>query len=50
MMANNVEEMLWNSADELRANSHLKSSEFSNPVLGLIFLRFADYKFSFAKK
>lgn len=27
------------AADELRANSKLKSSEYSVPVLGLIFLR-----------
>jgi type I restriction enzyme M protein len=37
-----IEKKLWASADELRANSHLKSSEYSVPVLGLIFLRFAD--------
>src|SRR5690606_9718089 len=29
-----------------RANSDLKSSEYSTPVLGLIFLRFADNKYS----
>jgi len=32
----------------LRANTHLKSSEYSIPVLGLIFLRFADVKFAHA--
>jgi len=37
-------------ADELRANSKLKSSEFSVPVLGLIFLRYADHKFAQAKE
>jgi type I restriction enzyme M protein len=36
-----IEKKLWASADELRANSNLKSSEYSVPVLGLIFLRFA---------
>lgn len=36
----------WPSADELRANSELKSSEYSVPVLGLIFLRYADVKFA----
>ena len=36
-----IEKKLWASADELRANSHLKSSEYSVPVLGLIFLRYA---------
>lgn len=40
-----VESKLWNVADQLRANSGLRSSEYSAPVLGLIFLRFADYKF-----
>jgi type I restriction enzyme M protein len=37
---------LWETADELRANSHLKAGEYSIPVLGLIFLKFADSKFS----
>ena len=41
-----IEKKLWSSADELRANSHLKSSEYSVPVLGLIFLRFADQRFA----
>lgn len=30
----------------MRANSKLKSSEYSVPVLGLIFLRYADHKFT----
>src|SRR4029453_17546599 len=37
-----LEADLWSAADNLRANSDLKSSEYSTPVLGLIFLRFAD--------
>src|SRR5688572_13498754 len=37
-----LEAQLWRAADNLRANSDLKSSEYSIPVLGLIFLRFAD--------
>ena len=45
-----VEKRLWEAADELRANSKLKSSEYSVPVLGLIFLRYADQKFSEAEK
>src|SRR6266581_231517 len=45
-----IEKKLWASADQLRANSHLKSSEYSIPVLGLIFLRYADHKFSLAQK
>jgi len=37
-----LESDLWSAADNLRANSDLKSSEYSTPVLGLIFLKFAD--------
>jgi type I restriction enzyme M protein len=44
-----LEKRLWGAADELRANSKLKSSEYSVPVLGLIFLRYADFKFAQAK-
>lgn len=47
---NDVEKRLWAVADELRANSGLKASEYSTPVLGLIFLRYADYKFTEAEK
>ena len=52
-MANNhneVEKKLWDVADQLRANSNLKASEYSVPVLGLIFLKFADFKFTLAKQ
>jgi type I restriction enzyme M protein len=45
-----IEKRLWDAADELRANSKLKSSEYSVPVLGLIFLRYADHKFAQAEK
>src|SRR5277367_4086186 len=44
-----LEKRLWSAADELRANSKLKSSEYSVPVLGLIFLRYADHRFAQAK-
>ena len=37
-----VQKKLWDAADELRANSGLAASEYSQPVLGLIFLRFAE--------
>ncbi len=43
--AKSLEVKLWDAADELRANSNLKSSQYSAPVLGLIFLRFADVRF-----
>jgi type I restriction enzyme M protein len=46
----NIESRLWAAADELRANSKLKSSEYSVPVLGLVFLRYADHKFQAAAK
>jgi type I restriction enzyme M protein len=45
-----IEKRLWDSADQLRANSGLKSSEYSMPVLGLIFLRFAESRFDEAAK
>jgi len=44
--SNEIEKRLWDAADELRANSRLKASEYSVPVLGLIFLRYADHKFA----
>src|SRR5208337_1776291 len=44
-----VEKRLWEAADELRANSKLKSSEYSVPVLGLIFLRHSDHRFTKAQ-
>lgn len=37
-----LEADLWSAADNLRANSDLKSSEYATPVFGLIFLKFAD--------
>jgi len=40
-----LEKDLWAAADNLRANSDLKASEYSRPVLGLIFLKFADNKY-----
>ncbi len=40
-----LESDLWAAADKLRANSDLKASEYSTPVLGLIFLKFADNKY-----
>ena len=45
-----IERRLWGMADELRANSNLKGSEYSTPVLGLIFLRYADHKFTQAEE
>jgi type I restriction enzyme M protein len=41
-----LEKGLWSAADELRANSGLTAAQYSQPVLGLIFLRFADARFA----
>src|SRR5438128_12414105 len=41
-----LEKRLWEAADQFRANSGLKSQEYSAPVLGLIFLRFAEVRFA----
>jgi type I restriction enzyme M protein len=52
-MANNhseTERRLWEAADQFRANSELKSSEYAVPVLGLIFLRYADHRFTQAEQ
>ncbi|HKK44368.1 MAG TPA: class I SAM-dependent DNA methyltransferase [Balneolaceae bacterium] len=40
-----LEDRLWQTADKLRANSTLSSYEYSTPVLGLIFLRYAWHRF-----
>lgn len=40
-----LETRLWAAADQLRANSGLTSAQYSQPVLGLIFLRFAEVRF-----
>ena len=45
-----LENRLWATADQLRANSELTSAEYKSPVLGLVFLRFVDQKFSVAKQ
>lgn len=37
---------LWASANSLRAYGGLKAADYAVPVLGLIFLRFADNKYS----
>ncbi len=41
-----LEGELWEAADQLRANSRLTAAEYSMPVLGLIFLRHADNRFT----
>ncbi len=44
--ATTLEKRLWDAADQFRANSGLKAQEYSGPILGLIFLRFAEVRFS----
>src|SRR5258706_9324657 len=41
-----LEKRLWDAADQFRANSGLKAQEYSGPILGLIFLRFAEVRFT----
>jgi type I restriction enzyme M protein len=41
-----LEKRLWDAADQFRANSGLKAQEYSGPILGLIFLRFAGVRFA----
>ena len=41
-----LEKRLWAAADQFRANSGLSAAQYSQPVLGLIFLRFAEVRFS----
>ncbi|MFN5947792.1 MAG: type I restriction-modification system subunit M N-terminal domain-containing protein, partial [Pirellulaceae bacterium] len=44
--AASLEKRLWDAADQFRANSGLKAQEYSGPILGLIFLRFAEVRFA----
>lgn len=44
-----LESSLWEAADQLRANSKLNATEYSMPVLGLIFLRHATNRFEMVK-
>jgi type I restriction enzyme M protein len=41
-----LEKRLWDAADQFRANSGLKAQEYSGPILGLIFLRFAEVRYA----
>ena len=45
-----LEKDLWSAADNLRANTDLKSTEYATPVLGLIFLKFADNNYARAEQ
>ena len=37
-----LKDKLWHSADVLRASAHLAANKYGQPILGLIFLRYAD--------
>lgn len=37
-----LKDRLWHSADVLRASAHLAANKYGQPILGLIFLRYAD--------
>jgi len=41
-----LEKRLWDSADRFRADSSLKAQQHSSPILGLIFLRFAEVRYA----
>ncbi len=40
---------LWKAADELRANSTLSPSDARGPILGMIFLAYAEHRFESAR-
>ena len=40
-----LKDTLWHSADVLRAGAHLAANKYGQPILGLIFLRYADILF-----
>lgn len=46
MVDNEVSKRLWDVANKLWADTGLRPSQFSAPVLGLIFLRFAERTFA----
>lgn len=45
-----IEKRLWDAADQFRANSGLTAAQYSAPVLGLIFLLFAESRFAKRRK
>lgn len=40
-----LEDNLWDSANSLRAYGGIKAADYAVPVLGLIFLKFAENKY-----
>ena len=45
-----LKDTLWHSADVLRASAHLAANKYGQPILGLIFLRYADILYKQHKK
>lgn len=45
-----LEKKLWDAADQFRANSGLTAAQYSQPILGLIFLRFAEARFQVVRQ
>lgn len=45
-----LEKKLWEAADQFRANSGLTAAQYSQPILGLIFLRFAEARFQVVRQ
>jgi type I restriction enzyme M protein len=43
-----IETSLWDAAYQLRANSNLTATEYSVPVLGVVFLRHASNRYQIA--
>ena len=37
-----LKDNLWNAADKMRSSAHLAANKYGQPILGLIFLRYAD--------
>ena len=40
-----LKDKLWHAADMLRQGAHLAANKYGQPILGLIFLRYADILF-----
>ncbi|ALG67482.1 type I restriction-modification system subunit M [Beggiatoa leptomitoformis] len=43
---NEIEKKLWATADQMWANTGLRPNEYAAPVLGMIFLRYAEKRFN----
>lgn len=50
MELDEIEKRLWTMMDNFRGNSHLRISEYAEPILGLIFLRFIGERFNQATR